>query len=75
MIISTENAHAFFCPLKTHFRTARDADYLLISEDIDTYGCGCCSIGVGKAEPFKEVTFCVQVLLCNKDLKQQHPVS
>ncbi len=29
------------------FRTARDTDYLLISEDIEKYGCGCCSIGVG----------------------------
>ena len=29
-------------------RTARDKDYLLISEDIDKYGCGCCSIGLGK---------------------------
>jgi len=28
-------------------RTARDTDYLLITEDIDKYGCGCCSIGLG----------------------------
>ena len=30
-------------------RTARDKDYLLISEDIEKFGCGCCSIGLGKA--------------------------
>lgn len=28
-------------------RTARDSDYLLITEDIDKFGCGCCSIGLG----------------------------
>jgi len=28
-------------------RTARDTDYLLVTEDIDKYGCGCCSIGLG----------------------------
>ena len=28
-------------------RTARDKDYLLVSEDIDKFGCGCCSIGLG----------------------------
>jgi len=31
-------------------RTAKDTDYLLISEDIQKYGCGCCSIGVGYLE-------------------------
>ena len=31
-------------------RTARDQDYLLVSEDIDKFGCGCCSIGLGEAE-------------------------
>ena len=30
------------------FRTARDTDYLLITEDVQEYGCGCCSIGVGE---------------------------
>ena len=35
------------------FRTARDTDYLLISEDIEKYGCGCCSIGVGN---FKDLS-------------------
>jgi len=28
-------------------RTARDTDFLLVTEDIDKYGCGCCSIGLG----------------------------
>ncbi|XP_023335629.1 zinc metalloproteinase nas-1 [Eurytemora carolleeae] len=31
-------------------RTSQDSDYLLISEDIGKYGCGCCSIGVGYSE-------------------------
>ena len=29
-------------------RKAKDTDYLLITEDMKTYGCGCCSIGLGK---------------------------
>ena len=28
-------------------RKAKDTDYLLITEDMKTYGCGCCSIGLG----------------------------
>ena len=32
------------------FRTARDTDYLLITEDVQEYGCGCCSIGVGELD-------------------------
>ena len=31
-------------------RTARDKDYLLVSEDIEKFGCGCCSIGLGERE-------------------------
>ena len=30
-------------------RKAKDTDYLLITEDMKTYGCGCCSIGLGKS--------------------------
>ena len=29
-------------------RTARDKDYLLVTEDIEKFGCGCCSIGLGE---------------------------
>ena len=29
-------------------RGAKDKDYLLITEDIDKFGCGCCSIGLGE---------------------------
>ena len=29
-------------------RTARDKDFLLVSEDIEKFGCGCCSIGLGE---------------------------
>ena len=29
-------------------RKAKDTDYLLITEDMKTYGCGCCSIGLGE---------------------------
>ena len=28
-------------------RKAKDTDYLLITEHMKTYGCGCCSIGLG----------------------------
>jgi len=31
-------------------RKAKDTDYLLITEDMKTYGCGCCSIGLGYLE-------------------------
>lgn len=35
-------------PVKKHStRKAKDTDYLLITEDMKTYGCGCCSIGLG----------------------------
>ena len=36
-------------PVKKHStRKAKDTDYLLITEDMKTYGCGCCSIGLGE---------------------------
>ena len=41
-------------------RKAKDTDYLLITEDMKTYGCGCCSIGLGK---FKLGDFSLAVLL------------
>ena len=31
-------------------RKAKDTDYLLITEDMKTYGCGCCSIGLGEGK-------------------------
>jgi len=31
-------------------RTPKDTDYLLITEDIEEWGCGCCSIGLGFLE-------------------------
>lgn len=35
--------------MKRHYnRKAKDTDYLLITEDMKTYGCGCCSIGLGR---------------------------
>ena len=31
-------------------RKAKDTDYLLVTEDMKTYGCGCCSIGLGEGK-------------------------
>ena len=51
---------AMACLIANVNRKAKDTDYLLITEDMKTYGCGCCSIGLGE---FKLRDFSLAVLL------------